>query len=81
MNYCANWTIVNSKLLCIPTVLHTSEHKKNKSIDNQRDSCYSSLLIVQKTILIKENHLICDHTMGEVLTTSNNDYNNITANT
>ena len=29
-NYCANWTIVNNKLLCKPTVLHTSEPKKNK---------------------------------------------------
>ena len=81
VNYCTNWTIVNNKLLCKQTVLHTSESNKNNSIDNQRDSCYSSWLIVQKTILIKKNHLICDHTTGEVLTTSNNDYNNITANT
>ena len=72
---------MNNMLLCKPTVLHTSESKKNKSIDNQRDSCYSSWLIARKTILIKKNHLICDHTTGEVLTTTNNDYNNIYANT
>ena len=43
--------------------------------DNQRDSCYSSWLIAQKTFLIKKNHLTCDHTTGEVLTTINNDFN------
>ena len=72
---------MNIELLCKPTVLHTSEPKKNKLIDNQRDSCYSSWLIARKTILIKKNHLICDHTTGEVLTTINNDYNNIYTNT
>ena len=30
---------------------------------------------MQKTILIKKNHLTCDHITGEVLTTLNNDYN------
>ena len=62
-------------LLCKPTVLHTSEPEENKYKDNQIDSCYSSWLIAQKTILIKKNHLTCDHTTGEVLTTTNNDYN------
>ena len=59
--YCANWTIVNNKLLYQPT---SSEHKDNKSIDNYMDSCYviSSWLIAWKTILIKKNHLTCDHT-------------------
>ena len=39
------------------------------------DSCYfiSSWLIVQKTFLIKMNHLSCDSTT-EVPTTLNNDY-------
>ena len=39
--------------------------------DNQGDSCYSSWLIVQITILIKKNCLTCDHTTEEVLTTTN----------
>ena len=43
--------------------------------DNKRASCYSSWLIVQKTFLIKKNHLTCDHTTGEVLTTISNDHN------
>ena len=43
--------------------------------DNERDSCYSSWLIAQKTILIKKNHLTCDHTTREVLTTINSDHN------
>ena len=30
-----------------------------------------------KNILIKKNSLTCDHTTGEVLTTFNNDYNDI----
>ena len=30
-----------------------------------------------KNILIKKNCPTCDHTTGEVLTTSNNDYNDI----
>ena len=29
----------------------------------------------------KKNRLACDHTTGEVLTTSDNDYNNISSNT
>ena len=91
VNHCANWTIVDNKLLCKPTVLPTSEPKKNKLptsepkknklIDNQRDSCYSSWLIARKTILIKKNCLTCDHTTGEVLTTTNNDYHYLYANT
>ena len=56
-------------------MLHTSEPKENKYKDNQIDLCYSSWLIAQKTFLIKKNHLTCDHTTGEVLTTINNDYN------
>ena len=72
---------MNIELLCKPNVLSTSEPKKNKLIDNQRGSYYSSWLIARKTILIKKNHLICDHTTGEVLTTTNNDYNNIHSNT
>ena len=46
VNYCANWTNVNNKLLCKPTV---SEHKKNKSIDNQSDSCYFIMVNSMKT--------------------------------
>ena len=38
----------------------------------------SSWLIARKTILSKKDHLTCDHTTGEVLTTLINDYNNIT---
>ena len=64
---------MNNNLLCKSTVLHANDHKENKSIDIYMDSCYfiSSWLIVQKTILNKKNHLTCDHTMREVLTTSN----------
>ena len=37
----------------------------------------SPWLIAWKTILIKKNHLTCDHTTEEVLTKFINDYNNI----
>ena len=37
----------------------------------------SPWLIAQKTILIKKNHLTCDHTTEEVLTTFIINYNDI----
>ena len=40
---------MNNKLLCKSTVLHASEHKKNKSIDNQTDSCYFIMVNSEKT--------------------------------
>ena len=70
VNFCANWTIVNNKLLCKQTVLHISEPKKNKSIDNQSDSCYFIMVNSTKNI----NHLTCDHMTREVLATSINDF-------
>ena len=65
---------MNNKLLSKSTVLHASEHKRNKSIDNHTDSCYFIMVNSAKTILIKKNHLTCDHTTGDVLTTTNNDF-------
>ena len=64
--------------MCKPTVLHASEHKKNKSIDNQTDSCYF-IMVNSKKHSHKKNCLTCDHTMREVLTTSIN--SNLFANT
>ena len=81
VNYCASWTIVSNKLLYKLTVLPANEHKENKSIDNQSDSCYF-IMVNSAKHSHKKNHLACDHTMREVLTTLNNNYyNNILPNT
>ena len=84
------WTlcaIVQSELLC---KLWTTSYCVNQLCyilvnlrrinikGKQRDLCYSSWLIVQKTILIKKNCLTCDHTTEEVLTTTNTKSINLT---
>ena len=60
------------ELLCKPIVLHTSGHMNNK---HQRQLKRLMLFIMvnsAKTFLNKKSHLTCDHTMREVLTTTNN---------